>query len=180
LSIARFAPEQAARLRAQLSLDDAHLLRQCEVQVYRSSGPGGQHRNKVSSAVRLVHRDGGLTVTSTESRSQHENRERAIRRMREAIALHARCPLPTPLRWPANVDVSDGRLRVADRNPSLPLVIGLALDALAQCGGRLSEAAVALGISTSSLARFLHDHPKAWAEANRLRGELGLPALSTP
>lgn len=53
--------------------------------VYIDSGPGGQHRNKTASAVRLTH-PSGLIVTATESRSQHDNREMAWKRMRAALA----------------------------------------------------------------------------------------------
>ena len=54
-----------------LALDDARLLAQCQVHTYRASGPGGQKRNKTSSAVRLHHRPTGLIAKSTESRLQH-------------------------------------------------------------------------------------------------------------
>ena len=73
-----------------LALEDAQLLRECEVDLYRASGPGGQKRNKTSSAVRLRHTPTGLRVIAREDRSQHVNRRRAIRRMRLAIALNVR------------------------------------------------------------------------------------------
>lgn len=57
---------------------------------YRASGPGGQHRNKTDSAVRLTHLPTGLVVTATESRSQHENRRVAHERMRTALEDRAR------------------------------------------------------------------------------------------
>src|SRR5579885_1332779 len=72
------------------SLSDAQLLAQCAVDTYRASGPGGQKRNKTSSAVRLRHGPSGLIVIAEESRSQHENRVRALRRMREALYLKLR------------------------------------------------------------------------------------------
>src|SRR5437588_3997635 len=75
------------------SLTDAQLLAQCEVDTYRASGPGGQKRNKTSSAVRLRHLPSGLIVIAEESRSQHENRARALRRMRAALSLKLREPL---------------------------------------------------------------------------------------
>ena len=70
-----------------LSLTDAELLRQCEVDTYRASGPGGQHRNKTESAVRLRHKPTGCVSQSCEQRSQHMNRETALGRLRQAIAL---------------------------------------------------------------------------------------------
>ncbi len=56
------------------------------VTVYRASGPGGQHRNKTESAVRIKHLPTGIIVTAAESRSQHENREKALVRLRERLA----------------------------------------------------------------------------------------------
>jgi len=47
----------------------------------RSSGPGGQHVNKVSTAVTLVHRPSGLSVTVQETRSQYRNRQLAFNRL---------------------------------------------------------------------------------------------------
>ncbi|MEI7836507.1 MAG: peptide chain release factor-like protein, partial [Planctomycetota bacterium] len=70
--------------------DDKALLAHCDVHVYRSSGPGGQHRNKVSSAVRLLHRPTGVTGHGDESRSQQDNRRMALRRLRMNIACRIR------------------------------------------------------------------------------------------
>src|SRR5437763_16743751 len=86
---------------AWAGLTDAQLLAQCEVDTYRASGPGGQKRNKTSSAVRLRHPGSGLIVIAEESRSQHENRARALRRMRQALYLKLREPLPPERLTPA-------------------------------------------------------------------------------
>lgn len=61
--------------------DRASLERDCDIQYFIATGPGGQHRNKVETGVRLTHRPTGIVVTATERRSQHANREATYERM---------------------------------------------------------------------------------------------------
>jgi protein subunit release factor B len=61
--------------------DRAALERDSDLEFFIAGGPGGQHRNKVESGVRLFHRPTGITVTATERRSQHANREVAFERL---------------------------------------------------------------------------------------------------
>src|SRR5438552_10496577 len=90
------------------ALSDAQLLKQCEVDTYRASGPGGQKRNKTSSAVRLRHPSSGLLVIAEESRSQHENKAKALRRMRQAFFLKIREPIsPEFLKPEAMAQISE-------------------------------------------------------------------------
>jgi protein subunit release factor B len=66
-------------------LDDEALLAECRVEMRRASGPGGQHRNKVESAVRLLHAPTGVVAQASERRSQHANRTLAIERLRAKL-----------------------------------------------------------------------------------------------
>jgi protein subunit release factor B len=61
--------------------DRNSLERDCAMEFIIAGGPGGQHRNKVESGVRLTHRPTGLVVTATERRSQTANRQAAFLRM---------------------------------------------------------------------------------------------------
>ncbi len=85
------APYQIAA--RSLALADEDLLAECEVEVYVASGPGGQHRNKTESGVRLTHRPTGIRVGATERRSQPQNKQVALGRLRAKLAERARPPV---------------------------------------------------------------------------------------
>jgi len=70
------------------------LARECEITPYKSSGPGGQKKNKTESSVRVRHLPTGLVRIATESRSQTRNRELALERVRAELARRARRPKP--------------------------------------------------------------------------------------
>lgn len=74
--------------------DRASLERDCTVEFFIAGGPGGQHRNKVETGVRLVHRPSGMIVTATERRSQYANREMAFERMAERLQIAQRRKTP--------------------------------------------------------------------------------------
>src|SRR5437588_4107033 len=75
-------------------LPDEKLLGQCEVQAHRASGPGGQHRNKSETAVRLVHLPSGVTAEGKDQRSRTQNLAAALGRLREKLARRAYRPPP--------------------------------------------------------------------------------------
>ena len=160
-------------------MSDAQLLAQCAVDTYRASGPGGQKRNKTSSAVRLRHPPSGLIVIAEESRSQHANRARALRRLRQALYLKVREELPAAALAAAarpeygTARDGDGRLHLGRKDPRYWPVVGLVLDVLQAAGGRAREAAEALGISTGNLIDFLQSDDKVWEQANQLRSRFG-------
>jgi hypothetical protein len=162
-----------------LHLSDEALLAECDVHTYRASGPGGQKRNKTESAVRLHHRPTGIRVVGTESRSQHENKARALRRLREALALRIRRPAPDAgVPQPVIACIGkDGRLWVGRRDARfLPCASGV-LDILHTLEGNLSGAAARLGVTTGNLSSFLTDDDDLMAEANRIRAAFGLKPL---
>ncbi|KAF6139648.1 hypothetical protein GIB67_033652 [Kingdonia uniflora] len=70
-----------------LRLSDDQLMGECEMKTFKSSGPGGQHRNKRESAVRLKHLPTGIIAQAVEDRSQHKNRASALSRLRTLLAL---------------------------------------------------------------------------------------------
>src|SRR2546425_8586700 len=74
--------------------DRESLERDSDVEFFIASGPGGQHRNKVETGVRLLHRPSGTVVTATERRSQHANREMAFQRMAERLEEQQKVAIP--------------------------------------------------------------------------------------
>jgi protein subunit release factor B len=75
----------------------AHLqkvLKDCDVETYRGSGPGGQHRNKTESAVRMTHRPSGIVRVASDDRSQLRNRRIALERIWRALEAKKRKPKP--------------------------------------------------------------------------------------
>ena len=75
-------------------LADLELLAQCELQAHRAGGPGGQHRNKTETAVRLVHLPTGVFSEGKDQRSRSQNLAAALERLREKLARRAYRPPP--------------------------------------------------------------------------------------
>ena len=73
-------------------LSDEDLARQCEAEAFHASGPGGQGVNTTDSAVRMRHLPTGITVTSREQRSQLQNRQSCLRKIRQQLELRSRRP----------------------------------------------------------------------------------------
>ena len=148
------------------SLSDSQLLHQCEVDTYRASVHGGQKRNKTSSAVRLRHLPSGLLVIAEESRSQHENKAKALKRLRQRLWLQLR----EPIQESSQPTLS---LVVGRRDERFWPTAGIVLDALEHFSGQVSSAAQWLGVSTGNLIDFLRTDPKVWEQANQLRSRFG-------
>ena len=89
-------------LQQRYNTDPVVLKKQVVVETYRSSGPGGQRKNKVETAVRLRHLPSGITVIATEHRSQAENRKLAFNRLRDRLIKWNR---PKRRRIPTKVSV---------------------------------------------------------------------------
>lgn len=68
------------------AVDRETLEREVEVDVFRASGPGGQHVNRTESALRLTHPPSGVVVIAQDSPSQHRNREIAYGRLIARLA----------------------------------------------------------------------------------------------
>lgn len=154
-------------------LDDQQLLAECRVETYRASGPGGQKRNKTSSAVRISHPASGLSAVATESRSQHRNKAHALQRLRYQLALHFRQPVAEN----QAIVLPRAALHTTPKQQDYLLVMSRLLDVLHSAGWKVSDAACRLGASTGQLVGFLQADPKLKAYVNQQRDKVGLRKL---
>ena len=137
--------------------------RACGIAPDRARGPGRPERH----------------TTAADSRSQPENRARALRRLRLQLALEIRSPFTSlPPWWPQAIP--HGKFSLASRNPLFPSAIAIVLDALDASHASLHDAATLLGLSTSQLADLLASHPHVWAKAQQLRQSHGQHPLLNP
>jgi len=159
------------------TLAAAELLRDCVETRTRRGGPGGQHRNKVETAVVLAHRPTGLVAEGSERRSQAENRASALRRLRLRLALEHRTPAapePSAL-WRSR---SRGRrLVVAAEHDDYPALVAEALDRLEAGGGQVSPVAAALDVTTSQFVGLFRKASAAWVALADARRRHGLAPL---
>ncbi|MCR9296731.1 MAG: peptide chain release factor-like protein [bacterium] len=161
-------------------LSPEELLQDCSTRQERRSGPGGQHRNKVETAVVVKHEPTGFLGDASERRSQAANRSQAIRRLRLKLATdfrsssHDAGESPSVL-WQSRV--RNGKLAISAEHDDFPSMLAECLDVLAAADYDLLEAATKLTTSNSQLIKLLRKHPPALMALNRARTERGLAAL---
>ncbi len=103
---------QSGSERPAYALSDAELLAQCDVQTFRSGGPGGQHQNMTDSGVRLRHRPSGISVTCRRDRSQYVNKQECMGRLRRRLEELDR---PVTPRVPTRVSAAARERRLAEK-----------------------------------------------------------------
>ena len=164
-------------------LDPDALAAECDFRRTRRSGPGGQNRNKVETAVILTHRPTGVTAEASERRTQGENRRAALLRLRLKLALDIRRTAGTD--EPSDYQPSDlwqrrcrgGRIVINPEHDNFPALLAEALDVLAETGNDPQRAALALGCSPSQLIKLLKHEPRGLGLVNDHRRQAGLHPL---
>ncbi|XP_023904663.1 uncharacterized protein LOC112016348 isoform X2 [Quercus suber] len=166
--------------REYLEMTEQELMRECEMDTFKASGPGGQHRNKRESAVRVKHIPTGLIAQAVEDRSQHMNRASALARLRTLLALHVRNTVdihtysPPPdllaiLPLKSTLRSSSSGPQIGPNNPKFLLGMQALLDLILAVDGSVSEAAKYVGLSTGALSRLILSHDSLRMAVNQLR-----------
>jgi hypothetical protein len=154
------------------ALDPGVLASECEFRATRRSGPGGQNRNKVETAVILTHRPTGISAEASERRTQGENRRAALTRLRIELALAIRRPVVDAISRPSELWRSrcrGGRIVVNPEHEDFPALLAEALDALHAHGDDPRGASESLGCSATQLIKLLKEEPRALSQLNERR-----------
>ena len=160
-------------------LTESVLLDQCLVRRTRHTGPGGQHRNKVETAIEIIHTPTGIATFAAERRSQEANRQAAVFRIRLLLAIRLRTVessevLPSAL-WESRC--RNQRISCNENHNDYPSLLAEALDAIDAKEYDVRRAAAALGCSTTQLVRFIAKNSEAWTSVNAERVSRGLNRL---
>ena len=142
----------------------------CRITFTKGSGPGGQKRNKTSSAVRVELPGFNAVATDCTERSQFRNRSNALRKLKMQIAFNHR-NLPA---------VPPSSMTCAVTSPNYPFFAAHLLDVLEENSFDHRKSAAACQISPSALLKKIHRDPDFWVLFQKRRKDAGLPALHLP
>lgn len=160
-------------------LDDDTIMREIILTRGRTSGPGGQHRNRVETQVTLAHNPTGLVAVAGERRSPADNQRVALRRLR--LILAASCRAPVPLGeigsdlWRSRN--RGGRIAVNPSHRDYPTLLAEALDVLHAAGLDHKRAGLRLDVSPSQLMKLIAKDLPTLDALNRAREARGLHSI---
>ncbi|KMZ60395.1 putative Peptide chain release factor [Zostera marina] len=171
-----------------LHLTNDELVKQCNVTTFKVSGPGGQHRNKRESAVRITHVPTGIVAQAVEDRSQHKNRASALDRLRTLLSLKVRKTIDLDGYQPpqellqilpkvSTIRGSDVGSQIGPNNSKFALGVQSLLDLIYAVEGSVSDAAKLLGLSTGALSRLLLSDDSLRMAVNDFRTSKGMRPL---
>ena len=161
------------------AMDPDALLKSCTTHRSKGSGPGGQHRNKVQTAVTLTHTPTGVSASASERRSQAENARVALGRLRVNLALETRGDYPLA-QGPSTLlsqRVRQGRLSLNPDHADFPAILAEVLDLLSLKQGDVASAGLLLDLTPTQVIKLLRYEPRALALVNQWREARGQHGL---
>jgi len=167
---------------------EEELVKELQFEATRSSGPGGQHRNRVATAIRITHVPTGITAMATEKRSQLDNKVEALFRMRVKLAIQVRSEfvdgdfIPPGEYKPSELWVrrlKGAKMKVNPKHADFPALLAEVLDRLHLEEDDLGRTATAFRISNSQLIKFLAVDPSVLHALNERRKSKGQRSLRT-
>jgi hypothetical protein len=157
-------------------LSPEKLASQCRMTQLRRSGPGGQHRNKVSTAINWQHEPSGISAEASESRDQTRNRREALARLRLRLAIRLRTSreangavIADAAERQCRAAWTGKNLKVSNRNDDFSAVLALVLDDLYRAGGQPSLVGPLWNATTTAVVALVATEPAALQEVNRWR-----------
>ncbi len=158
------------------ALHESDLLAACSMRRKRRSGPGGQHRNKVETAVVFTHLASGIRGEASERRSPAQNRQKALHRLRVNLALGIRhtADALNPV-WQQHLRA--GKIHLRGDHHNFPTILADALDVIFAERLDVRRASERLGCTPSQLVKLLQMEPRGLQLVNQQREQAGLHCL---
>ncbi|MFN7874215.1 MAG: peptide chain release factor family protein [Pirellula sp.] len=159
------------------TLSPDKLEQECQLTFRRASGPGGQNRNKVETAVQVIHLPTGLSGQASERRTQGENRQIAIQRLRLTLAIGIRTDSCDVAQLTIVNYIKKGKLAISEQNADWPPVLAELLNMIAKNQWQLTAVAQSLSTTPSQILKAIAREPAALVYLNSNRISNGLTSL---
>jgi hypothetical protein len=158
-------------------LSEEKLEQECQLSFRRASGPGGQNRNKVETAVQVTHLPTGLSGQASERRTQGENRQVAIQRLRVALAINIRTDNCEAAPLTVVQYINRGKLAISEQNSDWPTVLAELFNMIATQNWQLNSVANSLQTTPTQILKAIARESAALAYLNSNRISSGLTSL---
>ena len=163
-------------------LSDEELLQNVVLDFGRSSGPGGQHRNRKATSCTATHIPTDISGEATERRRQSENRKMAIQRLRRSLAIFLRRDITLDSYTPTELWENrrqGNQLPINPKHSDYSPILAETLDVLLAADLEMSRASEVLQVSGTQLVKLISNDKVALTWLNAQREERGLKPLQT-